>query len=101
MVRAEEGDTLLEIEDDRDTKGFGKTAGRAEVGLVPARIRLSRGRVLDAGGGFMTSWEADMDGRSLRGVVDPLVGKVFNVDISSPFPFGDDPFDLLSVDEVS
>lgn len=102
--RADDGEAvLLDIEDERETKGRLKIAGREEVGFVPARMRFSGGWGLVAGGGFDINCDVDIDGLNRRGVVEPLGGRLFRDVVSSltEGPAEDESFcDLLSVEDV-
>lgn len=97
----------VDMDDDRSRSG---NVGRGAVGLVPDRLRFSEdeGRLVMMlrASGFVRSWAADMDGRSLRGVTDPLAPTRVKDETSSPLEEGpaeekNEPFcDLLSVEEV-
>jgi len=69
--------------------------GREAVGFVPARVLLSdvedeEGRVvmMFSVSGCVRSCAADMEGRNLRGVTDPLAPSRVNEEISSSWTAG-------------
>jgi hypothetical protein len=78
----------VEMEDDRLSWG---SVGRGAVGFVPDRARSDeegRAVMIFSASGVVRSCAADMDGRSRRGVTDPLVPSRDNEETSSPLTEG-------------